>query len=306
MGSEYDESGILLLQTRNIDEFFVNIDNCQKITQKFHQKLRKSQIKKGNILIARSGSFGKASIYLDSAVVNSADIIIVESKKDKVNPFYLVSFLNSKLGTSQLFRFASGGLQGHVNLTILENLLIPILKSDFQDFLELLINLSYHNLIKAKELYQQAEDLLLTELGLKDWQPTEESIAVKSFSESFLSSGRLDAEYYQPKYDEIENYFKTFKLIKIRDLINYPVSSGATPKAGGDDYTDEDDGIPFIRAVDLKDGEVDTNNFIFIKRYVHDLTLKKTKIKKNDVLFSIAGTVGRCAIGGDSVVVMAA
>ena len=33
----------------------------------------------------------------------------------------------------------------------------------------------------------------------------------------------------------------------------------ATPKAGGEDYTDEENGIPFIRAVDLKEGRVDTS-----------------------------------------------
>ncbi|HYX15404.1 MAG TPA: restriction endonuclease subunit S [Nostoc sp.] len=193
----------VLLQTRNIDEFFVNTEDCQRITQKFHQQLKKSQIKKGDVLIARSGSFGKASIYLDSEVVNSADIIIVESNKNRVNPFYLVGFINSKFGTSQLFRFASGGLQGHVNLTILENLLIPTLKSDFQDFLELLIKYSYNILKDSKKFYQQAEDLLLSELGLKNWQTTEETFAVKSFAESFLSSGRFDAEYYQPKQQKV-------------------------------------------------------------------------------------------------------
>lgn len=148
----------------------------------------------------------------------------------------------------------------------------------------------------TKEIYQQAEDLLLLKLGLKDWQPTEETVAVKSFAESFLSSGRFDAEYYQPKYDEIEQKFHQFSMLKIREFIKYPVSSGATPKVGGDDYTDEENGIPFIRAVDLKDGRVETSNFIFIKRYVHEITLGKTKVKKNDVLFSIAGTVGRCSI----------
>ncbi|WP_043999777.1 N-6 DNA methylase, partial [Microcystis aeruginosa] len=295
MVSEYDESGILLLQTRNIDEFFVNIDNCQKITQKFHQKLRKSQIKKGNILIARSGSFGKASIYLDSAVVNSADIIIVESKKDKVNPFYLVSFLNSKLGTSQLFRFASGGLQGHVNLTILENLLIPILKSDFQDFLELLINLSYHNLIKAKEIYQQAEDLLLTELGLKDWKPTEESIAVKSFSESFLSSGRLDAEYYQPKYDEIETTIMKYGFIELIK-ISKNVSTGFTYDSA--DFVDN--GIDIIRINNITQYGLDLSNSVKISPDNSSLRLKD-KVAPGAILISMSGSIGLCCCIQDEI-----
>ncbi len=296
MVSEYDTTGILFLQTRNINEFFISKDNCQKITFDFHKKLKKSQIKKYDILLARSGSFGKASIYLESEIINSADIIIIESCKNMINPFYLVAFLNSQLGTNQLLRFASGGLQGHVNLTILENLLIPITKPSFQFFLELIIKKGYDLLNTSEYLDRQAEDLLLSELGLKDWQPTDENIAIKSFSASFGMSDRLDAEYYQPKYDELESCLNKFEKLQIKQIIKYPVSSGSTPKAGGDDYTDAENGVPFIRAVDLKDGRVDPSNFIYIKQHIHKGVLKKTQLKKNDLLFSIAGTVGRCAI----------
>ncbi len=256
-----------------------------------------------DVLFNRTNSFefvGRTGIFKsfsDEDLVFASYLIRVRTEESKILPEYLVAFLNSKLGIWDLKRRARISInQSNINAQELAAVKIPLLNIKFQIKLKKLFEKAHCDRLKAIAIYQQAEDLLLTELGLKDWKPTEESIAVKSFSESFLSSGRLDAEYYQPKYDEIDNYFKDFKLIKIRDLINYPVSSGATPKAGGDDYTDEDDGIPFIRAVDLKDGEVDTNNFIFIKRYVHDLTLKKTKVKKNDVLFSIAGTVGRCAI----------
>jgi type I restriction enzyme M protein len=160
-------NGVLLLQTKNINEFFINNDSIQKINSSFHQQLKKSQVKYKNILIARSGSFGKASIYLDKTIVNSADIIILESNNNIINSFYLVAFLNSQIGVSQLLRFASGGLQGHVNLTILENLLVPILKSNFQKIIELIITKAYSNLELSKQLYQEAEELLLTELGLK-------------------------------------------------------------------------------------------------------------------------------------------
>jgi type I restriction enzyme M protein len=70
--------------------------------------------------------------------------------------------------------------------------------------------ISKHCLKQSKLEYQQAEDLLLSELGLKDWQPTEETVAVKSLTESFLSSGRFDAEYYQPKYDDVEQHIKRY------------------------------------------------------------------------------------------------
>jgi restriction endonuclease S subunit len=73
----------------------------------------------------------------------------------------------------------------------------------FQKLIRKIVVLGYQTRESAKSIYQQAEDLLLSELGLKDWQPTDENIAVKSFSASFGTSGRLDAESYQPKYDEL-------------------------------------------------------------------------------------------------------
>ena len=183
-----------------------------------------------------------------------------------------------------------------MNLVEVGSIKLPVLNFEFQKKLKTLVNQSHFLLENSQYIYQQAEDLLLSELGLKDWQPTEETVAVKSFAESFLSSGRLDAEYYQPKYDDLESHFKKFKMLKIRQIIKYPVSSGSTPKAGGDDYIDAENGIPFIRAVDLKDGRVDTSNFIYLKKHIHEGTLKKSQVKKNDILLSIAGTVGRCAI----------
>ncbi len=93
MISEYRNEGIKLLQTKNIDEFFMNHIDIRFINEKFHHQLSKSKIYKENILISRSGSFGKASIYLDDEVINSSDIIIVGLDKEKINPFLLSHFL---------------------------------------------------------------------------------------------------------------------------------------------------------------------------------------------------------------------
>ena len=296
---DFDEdSNILSFSAKYPKENYFDINDIKYISERQHNLNPRTQFQEDDVIISTVGTIGNCAV-VDKYILpanSDRDVGIIRIHDKSVKPRFLSTFLVSRYGRFQSERESTGNVQLHLFIYKIKEIKVPQLKDDFQQYIEKIVKFSKNLLDSSQCIYQQAEDLLLKELGLKDWQPTEESIAVKSFSESFLSSGRLDAEYYQPKYDEIENYFKTFKLIKIRDLINYPVSSGATPKAGGDDYTDEDDGIPFIRAVDLKDGEVDTNNFIFIKRYVHDLTLKKTKVKKNDVLFSIAGTVGRCAI----------
>lgn len=290
MVSEYNESGVLLLQTKNIDEFLIKVDECTRINIDFHKKLKKSQVKYGDVLIARSGSFGKASIYLSSEIINSADIIIVECNKKRINPFYLVAFLNSKLGVNQLYRFASGGVQGHVNLTILENLQVPLLSFQFQNFLENVIKYSSQSLEKSKYLYQQAEDLLLSELNLKYWQPTEENIAVKSFSSSFLTCDRLDAEYYQPKFDRlIQRLEQKVKLTPVGHFLTFN-QRGKQPK-----YTeDKEKGLPVINSKHVRIGKVILTDNRFA---IPPNSGKIVTIQKNDVLINGTGvgTIGRCA-----------
>jgi hypothetical protein len=77
--------------------------------------------------------------------------------------------------------------------------------------IETLVKLAYQKLEESKKLYSEAEELLLEELGLNDFTPSNERVAIKSFSESFGMSGRLDAEYYQLKYDDIIERIKSYR-----------------------------------------------------------------------------------------------
>ena len=165
MAQEYTEDGVWLLQTQNVQEFFLSEASQTRINTEFHHYLDKSKVRKGDILIARRGSFGKASIYLEDEEINSADIIIIRCIEKRVNPFYLVAFLNCTFGTNQLLRYASGGVQGHVNLTILENLKICNLDADFQKRIESICKQSYLAKQQGEQLYSQAQTLLLSELG---------------------------------------------------------------------------------------------------------------------------------------------
>lgn len=66
-------------------------------------------------------------------------------------------------------------------------------------------------LIQKSELKsKEAQTLLLTELGLTDWQPRHELTFVKNWSDT-KQSHRIDAEYYQPKYDEIISDIKAYR-----------------------------------------------------------------------------------------------
>lgn len=207
-----DESGIPLLQTQNIHQFFIDTTDPKYIYSWFHEELQKSQIYAGDVLIARSGSIGNAAVVgkNDPQPLNSSDIIIIRPK-EALNAYYLCTYINSKFGQIQIERLSSGGVQGHINLGALETVVIPAATPEFQSAIEKTVKLARFKLEQSKRLYAEAEETLLDELGLKNWKPPKESAAVKSFKESFGKSGRLDAEFYQPKYQKLIGLLKKDK-----------------------------------------------------------------------------------------------
>jgi len=285
MVSEYYDKGVLLLQTQNVQEFFLNLDNCKRINALFHAKLKKSQIHYGDILIARSGSFGNASIYLEKDTINSADIIIVESDPNKINVFYLCAFLNSEIGKNQMYRFASGGLQGHVNLTILENLKIPIFSTSFQQSVEKIVKDAYLLKNKNENLYSQAEQILLSELGLINWKPKHRLSFVKNFSDT-QANERIDAEYFQPMYEEV---IKAIKSSKNYACLGDIVLINKCIEPGSEAY--QDGGIPFLRVSNLSKFGINTDNQRFLSETLYD-NLKSHQPKKGEILLSKDATPG--------------
>jgi len=76
--------------------------------------------------------------------------------------------------------------------------------------------------------------------------------------------------------------------------ISILVRSGFTPEAKLNAFT-EDKGILFIRNTDLKPYEIRFDNIKRIKSELKDI-FKNTLLKKNDVLLSMAGTIGTSAL----------
>lgn len=89
------------------------------------------------------------------------------------------------------------------------NLKIIIKDFNFQLFIEKIIQEGYRINCLSKENYKNSENILLKELGLLDWQPKHNLWNIKNFSET-QDTQRIDAEYYQPKYDEIINAIKNY------------------------------------------------------------------------------------------------
>ena len=91
-----------------------------------------------------------------------------------------------------------------ITLERLQNFIVPTFSEKFYADIKEIFILAKNYRERADENYHAAEKMLSAALNLENFKPSSENVAIKSFSASFGFSGRLDAEFYQPKYDDIE------------------------------------------------------------------------------------------------------
>lgn len=212
------KTGVVLLKTNDIRNNILldKGDDYFYISEATNNEMLSSQIESNDILINIVGAttevvgrvsfvpqnFKKANITQAMSFIRLTD--------SKYSPFFVFIFLQTKYGLKQTRRIARPTGQYNINNIELGSYKVPSVSDTFQSKIESLVKSAHAKLEESKSLYSQAEDLLLGELGLKDWQPKNTLHTTKKFSD-FAQSGRLDAEYYQPKYDEIEKAIKSYK-----------------------------------------------------------------------------------------------
>ncbi len=89
---------------------------------------------------------------------------------------------------------------------------------------------------------------------------------------------------------ELEEKYEKYRLEDLTSLI----TKGTTPTTNG--YKFQDSGINFLKIENIVNGEIDLSTIeMFISEEAHQ-SQKRSQLEINDVLFSIAGTIGDTAI----------
>ncbi len=261
--------------------------------QIFNSKnMQRSHLKKGDVLMSIVGAIiGNLSLVKTNKNATCSCKLAIMRPFD-VEPSFLAIYLKSYYGQNQIQKFKRGTAQTGLILEDFDHILIPNLSKIFQEKIKKLVNDSYKTTEKSKSTYSQAETLLLKTLGIDDFSPSTENINIKSFQDSFLTTGRLDAEYYQPKYEEIINNIKKFPFKKLDEFIENH-STGYPYKSH--DYLDDEKGIPLIRINNIKKGFLDISNTAYLPMEQINLSKKDVAID-GDIVISMSGTIGNTCV----------
>lgn len=279
---------VSFIRSGNVGATFIKEEDLEFISKEAHINLPKSTTQLHEIMMARKGKIGGASIIMEDQVGFNCNENVIKLRildKSKLNPFYFTAYFNSKFGIKQIERLSTGNVQPWVSIFQIRKLMIPILDFNFQTEIEKIIVGSHNCSTKAKISYNKAENLLLAEVGLQDFAPSTEGINVKTLSESFGISGRLDAEYYQPKYDEIETKILEHEHIKLNDAILRIETGEYSPVYY---KRNERDGLSFyIRSTNIKEGQIEFDD----NHYVPKSNFKRIAIE-GDIITARVGSLG--------------
>lgn len=284
----YQESGIPFLRCLNIKKGAVDFSDALHISEEANKLLWKSEVKPEMVLLTMSGSVGNSAVALPdwNYPINSNQDIAKIATQNGYSPYALAAFFSSYYGQIQMQRLPVGSVQQHIFLWMIGELVVPRFSSTFQQAVESVMKNAYVISASSQDLYTQAETLLLTALGLNDWQPPE-PLAYQSTFKSAFAAGRLDAEHFQPKYAALLEHLQNGAggCVQLGQLCPNPVN-------GVEVREYEEEGVPYLRVGDIQHFSVKAESVVYISQKDATREIEKVRLRAGDVLVSRSGSLG--------------
>ena len=274
-------------------------------------------VHQGDVIVSSiEGSLDSCALVTEDydAALCSTGFYVLRSSK--LNPETLLTLFKSLPIQQLMKKGCSGTILTAISKPELEKLPVPIIRQEVQEEIaqhvqrsfvlrkeamqllenakrtvETAIEIGGGNLLMFNKLQMSiiqeercAEWLLLTEIGLlsKSEKGNRTVKTCKKLSDSFFTSGRLDAEYYQPKYDYLFSRLSEFATSTIGELVEIRKSI----EPGSDAY--QDVGVPFVRVSDLSKFGLSKTNIHLNPEEYHNVI----RPQKDTILLSKDGSVG--------------
>ena len=335
MRSEYQEDGIPFFRSKEIielnsgneitTELFISKERFLEIKNKFGTPSY------GDILLTSVGTLGVPYFvnYKEEFYFKDGNLTWFRKFNNILRSKYLYYWFSSPVGRKALKEITIGSTQPALTITGLKSLTIHLPTLEEQDYIiEILDHLSskiYLNTQINQTLEQIAQALFKS--WFVDFDPVRAKVQTLSDGLSLEQaelaamqaiSGKTAEELTalsqtQPdRYAELAETAKAFpcEMVEV-DGVEVPkgwecfslkelssvISKGTTPKKSSLSSCDSKETVPFIKVKDISEsGQILINQVEQIPEKISSTELKRSILHKNDILISIAGTIGRVAI----------
>lgn len=313
-----EEGEITLVRSQNIYNDGFKRDGLVFITEEAAEKLKNVIVEENDILLNITGDSVARVCMVDNQVLPARvnqHVSIIRPKESSFNPLYLRYQLVSPQVQQLLLNYASAGATRHaLTKSMIENLGIPKPDLDTQNNIAHILG----SLDDKIELNRQMNETLeaMAQALFKSWfvdfDPVIDNAlaAGNAIPDEFAERAEQRKGLEKKDNSDIQNLFpdefefteevgwipKGWEIANLKDHAE-KISKGTTPSKAILAKADDDSTIPFIKVRDLDDkGKIDTQNLDLIPKSIHENALKRSILQTGDLLFSIAGTIGRVSI----------
>ncbi len=273
----YNKGNLPFLRVQDINNK-INYEDCLGIPETIEKDKTFETLKfvqTGDIVITKGGSIARVGLVERKSAACRDLIFINSSKLSNIEYKFLYVYCLSYIYKNLLIRSSSMTAQPHLTITLVREVPIYGPNLAFKTFIAKLVD-KLSNLDKLCHCsYIKAENILLDELNIENWSPKHKLWSVKNYSD-VKDANRLDAEYFQPKYDEIMNILNKNGYTRLIDNFNIVRNSGL-------EYH-EDGKIGVIKTKQIKDKFIDFNVESKTNLYEDNVI-----VKNKDVLFASMG-----------------
>ena len=266
LGYEFQEEGVNFLKIECFDELGNFLPNkAAHISEECNEKLKRSQLKAGDLLFSIAGAIGRVGIVTDEmlpANTNQALSIIRINNEDVYLP-YIKLILTSPIVQKQFEKKKQGVAQLNLSLKDINEISIPLPKKDKQ--------IEYSETFGKIGLILEKRKLELDALDR-------------------LIKARFVEMFGNPESDE------KFPQVAVKDFTD--VVSGGTPDRKNNEYW-ENGTVPWVKTTELQNNKIDD-----VEEFITEKGLLESSAKivpKDTVLIAMYGqgkTRGMTAILG--------
>ena len=278
--------GIPSIRTTDIKNGFLDFKSANKVSEEtYKQWTQRLEPQPNDLILAREAPVGQVGIVpKGQRVCLGQRTVLIRPNQQKVYPFYLLYLLLSREIQHKMKVRSSGSTVEHLNMSDIRNLQLPELPSleSQKEIGDTLKNLDdkIENLRRQNETLEQIAQTLFKHWFIDFEFPNADGKPYKSSGGAMVAS-------------ELGDIPEDWKIEKLGDLTQ-TITKGTTPTTLKKDFVTS--GINFIKAESITENHtLEKLKFAYIDEDTN-LFLKRSIVQEKDILYTIAGTIGRYAM----------
>lgn len=160
---DYGKGELIFIRSTDLNDYMIDLDSCEKVPDKYLTP--KAKVSPGDILLEIKGAIAGGAIVpaiKTNAIVNGS--IFRFRVKSDFNNFYILSVLQSLIGSLQKEQNGANSVISYLSLDVINNLKIPVIDIEKQNEIGDKLKKFVENNMRAKNLIKSAiqdvEDLI--------------------------------------------------------------------------------------------------------------------------------------------------